>query len=76
LPYGPDRKPVTVTNYFADWLPGAGSELRAFYEFLLGVPTMDSGGSVVFAQSFFKLRLCGPITKQRVLVLIIGLGEG
>src|SRR5262245_62122539 len=32
--------------------------------------------SVVFAQGFFKLGLCSPITEQRLLVLVIGFGEG
>ena len=32
--------------------------------------------SLVFAQSFFKFGLCRPITEQRLLVLMIGVGEG
>ena len=32
--------------------------------------------SLIFAQSFFEFGLCGPITEQRLLVLMIGVGEG
>ena len=34
------------------------------------------GRSVIFAQSFFEFGLCSPITEQRLLVLVIGVGDG